>query len=264
MLEESSEPGACATCGGSGWLIRNDGGAGTAWRCSCRRTAPRRVDLAAAAEIPPRYRGCGFDSFRTSGDSGREQLLRALSQCRRYVETFFDGDTSTFRDSGLLFVGPPGVGKTHLAIAVLLELMKSFGVVGRFVDFTRLIHDIQSTFDSQTAASKGTVLEPILTAEVLVLDELGALKPSPWVSDILYLVINTRYAQRLPTLYTTNYRLEGKAASLDRGPDPDPLVLLSSRVPPALLSRLYEMTRPILLDAVGDYRREIQAHQHLA
>ena len=138
---------------------------------------------------------------------------------------------------------------------------------GRFVDFTSLIHQIQSTFDPGSPESKRELLDPVVGAELLVLDELGAQKPTPWVTDILYLVINSRYTRRLPTLFTTNYRLDpaaGPGPSLDRGPDPDPtgFGLLSSRIPPMLVSRLHEMAQPVLLTAAGDFRREYKVHQH--
>jgi hypothetical protein len=101
-----------------------------------------------------------------------------------------------------------------------------------------------------------------------VLDELGAQQPTPWIRDVLYLVINTRYSRRLPTIFTTNFRLPavaGEAApakvqSLDRGRDPDrtwdDAAALASRLPAMLVSRLYEMAQPVLLDAVSDFRRE--------
>ena len=129
---------------------------------------------------------------------------------------------------------------------------------GLFVEFTSLIHQIQSTFDPNSPESKRQVLDPLAEAELLVLDELGAQQPTPWVRDVLYLMINTRYTRRLPTLFTTNYRFDPPAptaakagakrpATLDRGRDPeggapafDEAVLLSSRLPAMLVSRLHE------------------------
>jgi len=80
----------------------------------------------------------------------------------------------------------------------------------------------------------------------------------------------------LPTIFTTNYRLQSPAASaasgprsLDRGADPEPahpadpasLRSLASRISPMLVSRLYEMTRPVVLDAVEDFRREQKSYR---
>src|SRR4029077_988962 len=159
----------------------------------------------------------------------------------------------------------------------LRALIERFRVRGLFVEFTSLIHQIQSTFDPNSPESKRQGLDPLNNADLLALDELGAQQPTPWVRDVLYLIINTRYTRRLPTLFTTNYRFDPpvpvaakagakRPATLDRGRDPegaaafDEAVLLSSRLPAMLVSRLHEMAQPVVLDAVEDFRREHAVH----
>lgn len=261
----------CPECEGTGWVIVDDGGAGTARRCECRKRA-LQGRLRDAAGIPARYANCTLSRFVTSHpeERARHQLLEARRVARKYIEGFL---TETgFRESGLIFIGPPGGGKTHLAVAVLRELIDGYGVHGRFIDFTTLIHQIQSTFDPDSPESKRQVLDPVIKADVLVLDELGAQKPTAWVRDILYLVINTRYTERRPTLFTTNYRLDSprvvtspERSTLDRGPDPPVLDQraphLEERIPAQLVSRLFEMARPVILDAVGDHRVQILSGQ---
>lgn len=275
----------CPLCEGRGWVVESDGGAGVARQCSCREQDVVQRMLAAAG-IPPRYQRCKISSFQTSSQSPRVRtlLMGARKTAQDYVDNFVLQEDQGFRQSGLLFIGPPGVGKTHLAVGVLIDLIERHRVHGRFAEFTSLIHQIQSSFDPGSPESKREILDPLLDAELLVLDELGAQKPTPWVRDILYLMINHRYTRRLPTLFTTNYLLDPPSAraapspgttgaapvkiatlSLDRGRDPEPALvdesgLLATRLPSMLVSRLYEMAQPVVLTGVEDFRREHKAH----
>jgi len=218
--------------------------------------------LIEATGIPERYLNCDFDRFEVDAEDPRQlDLLRAVRVCRRFIEEFIDASTGKFREKGLLLVGPCGVGKTHLTVAVLLELIRQYRVRAKFRDFTTLIYEIQATFDSSSNRSKQDVIGPIMNADVLVLDELGAQKPSPWAQDVLYLILNHRYNRRLPTLFTTNYSLstEVRDQNLDRPEARRGRESLSHRIPAALVSRLFEMTQVVRLEAV-DFRQEVRSH----
>jgi len=266
----------CPECGGLGWRVRDDGGAGAATECDCRRRN-RPAELLAAAHIPERFAGCRLSTFQPTHTDPQiaKQLKEARTAAERYVDTFVDTQ-GRFKTSGLLFSGKPGVGKTHLAVAVLLELIERYQIQGRFVNFTTLLHGLQKTFDAESAETRAKVLDPVIDANVLVFDELQGAKSRPWVLDTLYLIINTRYIERRPTIFTTNFSLtdaeeptapnaarvgDAEANRAQQGrPGAAYFESLNAQLSPQLVSRLFEMAQVIDISGV-DYRREVKVHQ---
>jgi len=152
---------------------------------------------------------------------------------------------------GLLITGPCGVGKTHLAVAILRKLIDEKETRCLFSDFRDLLRDIQNSYNPISGTSEAKILEPILKAEVLVLDELGASKMTEWVRDTVSYIINSRYNDRRTTLFTSNY-----LDAAENGQE-----TLSDRIGVRMRSRLYEMCRLLEIQG-GDFRREIRSADH--
>jgi DNA replication protein DnaC len=149
---------------------------------------------------------------------------------------------------GLIFIGAVGVGKTHLAVAILRELIERYQARGLFCQFGALLRQIQDSYSQVSQTSELKLLEPVFDAEVLVLDELGASKPTDWVRDTMMQIINARYNEKRLTIFTTNYFDERKS-------DKDTTELLEDRIGVALRSRLYEMCKTVVIEG-HDYRRK--------
>ena len=125
----------------------------------------------------------------------------ALMAARRFAE----GYPLETGGRGLLLTGSIGSGKTHLAVGLLRELIEQRGASGIFCDYRDLLKQIQNSYNPQVATTELEILRPVFEAEILVLDELGAVKPTDWVWDTVAHVLNTRYNDKKTTLITTNY-----------------------------------------------------------
>lgn len=190
----------CPICEGAGLRVVVREGRQAAEECVCRvqERAARRMKRAA---VPRRYEHCTLESYETGFPSSHRTQSAALMRARRFVESYpleTDG-------TGLLLTGSIGVGKTHLAIGILQALVLERGATGLFFDYRDLLKQVQNSYNPQVRETELEILRPVFEAEVLVLDELGAAKPTDWVWDTVAHILNTRYNDRRTTIITTNY-----------------------------------------------------------
>jgi DNA replication protein DnaC len=239
-------------------VARPDGSGTMATACDCgmEERATRVIDR---ARIPKRYEHCDFESFSTDV-SENPQHTSSLKAAKMLAERFV-AEYPGSGERGLLWMGPSGVGKTHLAVACLKELIRR-GHQGLFCDYRELLKDIQASYNPGSESTELRVLEPIRSVEILVLDDLGASKPSAWALDTIGLVLNARYNSRLTTLITTNYcdatKPEGKTAKTPQGESLRAVRedTLADRIGERMRSRLFEMCRTIEVHS-SDFRREV-------
>lgn len=257
----------CPDCGGTGWKTVESpasAGAGSAVRqavlCACTREG-REDAFYERARIPKHYRHCDFASFESDLQHEGAQAAawnRSLKAAKVQVEKFV-GEYPAGSERGLLLMGPCGVGKTHLAVAALAELVRR-GHDGLFYDYRELLKEIQSSYNPVSQTSEMDVLDPVVKTEVLLLDDLGASKPSAWALDTVGYILNARYNENRVTLLTTNYldRAPGEPVRMPSGQSLARVEdSLAERVGQRIRSRLYEMCRTIEITA-SDYRREIR------
>jgi DNA replication protein DnaC len=242
---------ACALCGGTGFAIVEKDGREFAQPCACRRPAAGgAADLITLCRIPPRYEHCTLDIFEPGNPSLVAAHEKAVSYCSGYP---YLGAVN--EGLGLLFTGDNGVGKTHLAVAVLRELCERKGARGQFWDFHELIREIRNSYNEETRTTELQVLEPVVDADVLLLDDLGAWKMTEWMNDTLFYILNSRYLAKRATLITTNYQDADREAVLSA----DPLrrrEFLVERIGQRLRSRLMEMC--VVIPMRGDDHRRMR------
>jgi DNA replication protein DnaC len=226
----------CPHCDDTGWKPVESDGVRRVVRCECWRVEVARERLA-NANIPSRYRHCSLESFRTYNDSLRE----AVAQARAFVADYPGKATR-----GLLLLGHAGVGKTHIAVGVLRAVAQKTGAQCLFYDTRDLLTAIRNSYDPVVRTSSAAILRPVMEVPFLVLDDLGAERPTDWVEETMNLIVNTRYNERRMTFFTSNY------ADVPDIEDPNSLLC---RIGFRMRSRLQEMCVTVELDA-ADFRDE--------
>ncbi len=214
--------------------------------CECR-LAQKGQERLSAALIPERYEHCTLDSFEFGLRAGGEDqiLLQAQYMATKFVASY----PVVNKGNGLLFTGSIGIGKTHLAIGILRALILDRGAGGIFCDYRDLLAQIKNSYNPEVAITEMEILKPIFNAEVVVLDELGAVKPTEWVWDTVAHVLNTRYLRRRTTIVTTNYADREAGASTQLREE-----TLGDRIGERMRSRLNEMCQTIEMIGI-DFRK---------
>ena len=162
----------CPICEGVGLrVVERADGTRAAVPCDCR-VARRSARMIQQARIPQRYAHCTLDSYDTQFPSSNRTLTGALVQARSFVGAYPFGTNG----NGLLLTGSIGVGKTHLAVGMLQALIGERGAKGLFFDYRDLLKQVQNSYNRSVDVTELEILQPVFEAEVLVLDELGAVQ----------------------------------------------------------------------------------------
>jgi DNA replication protein DnaC len=260
----------CPLCEGTGWktLTASSGASREkstnkdrrVTRCDCQLRA-RAGSLLAAARIPRRYEHCELASYTTDFPGAHRSLAFAQLSASKFAQEYDPRD-----GTGLLIIGQIGTGKTHLAVGIVKELILNKGVPCLFYDYRELLKEIQNSYNAAVQNTELDVLRPVFETDVLVLDELGAVKPTEWVWDTVSLILNTRYNDNRTTIITTNFEDQPAA-----GATSDPFAqfggklraatraeTLGDRIGERMRSRLHEMCRVIKMEG-EDFRQKYRS-----
>src|SRR5260370_16293081 len=275
----------CPLCAGSGWRAVLGTPESGVTRCDCQLRA-RGGAMIAAARIPKRYEHCELSNFEFEGPLAH--LAHAHLAACKFVQEY------PVEKACLLLIGNAGSGKTHLAVGIAKALIREKGIDCVFYDYADLLKQIQDSYNPTVQATELGLLRPVFDAEVLVLDDLGSVRPTEWRWDTVRLILNTRYNDSRTTIITTNFPNRPPGAATDRrnvkaedkaaeeGEDklfqenfaastprrsedfstPDPAdrmkYTLGDRIGEPMRSRLHEMCRIIKMEGL-DFRKKFRS-----
>jgi DNA replication protein DnaC len=188
------------------------------------------------ARIDARFMEKSLDTYKIERNKNRSNVVHSA---KGFVKSF---NLEKGPPPGMIFEGGVGTGKTHIAVAILKEVI-ALGHTGLYYNMVDLLSDIRATYSDSATLTENEIIEEVLAPDLLVLDDLGAERTSGWVNERLYLIVNRRYGSGKPILATTNL-------SLDE---------LTQKLGERTMSRLCEMCHWFREFPKEDYRKK---HMH--
>lgn len=181
----------CEKCEGRGMYLHPNGGAA---HCDCHHVEKKRV-LMRRADFPSKHIGSTVAGYTPQNDSE--------TQVKRIVSAWVPGFKSGCR--GLYLYGPAGTGKTHLLVAIGKAIIDRHYAEVSYYSAAALLAGARQSFGEQHTENP---FDTAAQARVLLLDDIGAEKPSEWALSEFYRLFNRRYNDGLTTLVTSNVNLD--------------------------------------------------------
>lgn len=188
--------------------------------------------------VPKRFVNMSLGNLTMSDES--------LGVARNYLNSF-----PNIVPEGLLIIGSVGSGKTALAAGLMNDIIRAGKIFRRalWLPVPDLLDNIRKTFRQDSEEDCVSLLRDIYRAELIVLDDLGKEKPSEWVSEKLYQMVNTLYGSKGHLVVTTNFSLEELVSRFDSGNSKE-----QNSMGDCILSRLCEMCVVVRINSEVDRR----------
>lgn len=165
------------------------------------RRASEMRELIGRVGIPPRFENRRLESFRAETDEQR----KVLEIMTRYAEEF--GDVIRTGRS-LILCGPPGTGKTHLAIGVAWRVLEK-GMSAGFISAMNAIRAIRESYRSDSRLTEREAIRRFAAPDLLILDEVGQQRGTDDERVLMTDLVNARYEAIRPMIVISNLNMEG-------------------------------------------------------
>ena len=186
-----------------------------------------------------RFQTRTFENFKVN-----TQNKNAYKTAKAFADNF---EKAKKEGIGILFIGNYGTGKTHLACSIAIELMNK-GIPVIYGTSISLLGKLKETYNGEYGSSEWNLLDLYSNVDLLIIDDLGKERPSEWVLEKLYYIINQRYENLKPIIITSNFNINEELVNRLS-------VNNNSSTAEAIVSRLNEMCTGVSVQG-EDYRRK--------
>lgn len=209
-MTSGNDEDICLKCKNTGWVIYEDAN-GCFWQkqCECgirqRQILKNRLKF---ASVPMMYANTRLKDLRYDvylEAKSREVYKKAAGAIKYWLDNL---DKMLENGKGMYFLSvTKGSGKTMTASAIANELLYEKHIPVKFATFSQILDAIKATYDDRSKESEAKLISDLQTVKVLFVDEFGISKATPWVNEKFYAIINGRYSNKLPTIFTSNMSL---------------------------------------------------------
>lgn len=210
-MTSEPEENECPMCHGSGWVMYEDDN-GCLWQKECECGIRQQMIMKSRlkfASIPELYKNTRLKDLSLSAYQNGESREIFKVACKAIKYWLDNLDTMIEKGKGLYFVSRyKGCGKTMTASALANELIYEKHIPVKFATFNQILDAIKATYDKESAENESKLIGDLQSVKVLFIDEFGLSKATPWVNEKFYTIINGRYNNKLPTIFTSNLNLK--------------------------------------------------------